>query len=111
MPRRIQTLLTMLREEVTRYANGNEAIAERTEYHPADRAHEEGSGKGPEGGDQLRGAAGTREEDLADDHSQIAVNPEVEPLHGITERSCADGFFKQAAIDNGNVVYGQFVAC
>ncbi len=30
MPRRIQTLLTMLREEVTRYANGNEAIAERT---------------------------------------------------------------------------------
>ncbi len=82
------------------------AIPQRAEDHPTDRAYQEGGGEGAERGDQLCGTAGTREEDLADDHGQIAVDPEVEPLHGVTERGCADGLFKQAAIDNGDIVYG-----
>ncbi|MEU6262990.1 hypothetical protein [Saccharopolyspora shandongensis] len=42
-------------------------------------------------GQQLRGRAGGREEDLADDDGVVAVGAEVEPFHGVADGICSDG--------------------
>jgi len=43
-----------------------------------------------------------------DNHRQIAVHAEVEPLHRVTQRGSANGAFQQLIIDDRDVFDGQF---
>ncbi len=85
-------------------------VAERAEHQAAEWTHQECHGEGGEGGDHLcRGVAG-REEHLADGDGQIAVDTEVEPLHGIAKCGGAHGALEHGLVDDGDLIDLQVAA-
>jgi hypothetical protein len=86
------------------------AIAQRAEHQAAQRPHQERHGEGGEGGDHLCGGIAGREEHLADGDGQIAVDTEVEPLHGIAECGGADGALEHGLVDDGDLIDLQVAA-
>jgi hypothetical protein len=86
------------------------AITQRAEHQAAQRPHQERHGEGGERRDHLRGGIAGREEHLADGDGQIAVDTEVEPLHGIAECGGADGALEHGLVDDGDLIDLQVAA-
>lgn len=85
-----------------------DTVAERAEVGAAQGAYEERHGEGGERRQQLGGVAAAGEEHVADGDREIAVDPEVEPFHGVTERGGLHGAFDDPLVGDGDIGAPQF---
>jgi hypothetical protein len=82
------------------------AVAQRAEDQAAEGADQEGRSEGAERRQELGGRIAGREEDLAQGDGDVAVDAEVEPLHGVAQRGGLHGTLHEGRVDG----YGLGVA-
>jgi hypothetical protein len=86
-----------------------EAATERAEDHSAERTHDKRRCQRAEGGDQVnRADAVAGVEHLRDRGGDVAVDPEVVPLHEIADRSALDGPTRHLGVSDLDLVAGPF---